>query len=119
MSQVAKQGRLAGSIDQTLHMNCPELEKSVVFQHQRGSKVPALLVGDRKTWVLAVGAVATDVAFARDQDELEAHVGSIGVVAIGEEVVGDCCGKAARLVAAVVVGAGAAVAAVVVTGGGS
>jgi hypothetical protein len=49
MSQVAKRGRLADSIDQTPHMNCPGLEKQVVFQHQRGNKVPALLVGDRKT----------------------------------------------------------------------
>lgn len=91
----------------------------MVFQHQRGNKVPALLVGDRKTLVLAAGAVATDVAFARGQDELEAHVGNIGAVAIDEEVVGDCCGKAVRPVAAVVVGVGAAVAAVVVTGGGN
>jgi hypothetical protein len=91
----------------------------VVFQHQRGNKVPALQVGDRKTWVLAAGAVATDVEFARGRDELEAHAGNIGAVAIGEEVVGDCCGKAARPVAAVVVGVGVVVAAVVVTGGGS
>jgi hypothetical protein len=63
--------------------------------------------------------VATDVAFARGRDELEAHVGNIGAVAIGEEVVGDCCGKAVRLVAAVVVGVEVAVAAVVATGGGS
>jgi hypothetical protein len=91
----------------------------VVFQHQSGNKVPVLLVGDRKTWVLAAGAVATDVAFARGRDGLEVHVGNIGAVAIGEEVVGDCCGKAARLVAAVVVGVGVAVAAVVVTGVGS
>jgi hypothetical protein len=91
----------------------------VVFQHQRGNKVPALLVGDRKTWVLAAGEVATDVEFARGRGELEAHVGNIGAVAIGEEVVGDCCGTAARPVAVVVVGVVAAVAAAVVTGGGS
>ena len=90
-----------------------------MFQHQRGNKVPALLVGDRMTWVLAVVAVGTDVAFAPGRDELEAHAGSIGAVAIGEEVVGDCCGKAARPVAAVVVGVGVAVPAVVVTGGGN
>ena len=89
----------------------------MVFQHQRGNKVPALLVGDRKTWVLAAGAMETDVAFARGRDELEAHVGNIGAVVIGEEVVGDCCGKAARPVAAVVVGVGVVAAAV--TGGGS
>jgi hypothetical protein len=86
----------------------------VVFQHQRGNKVPAPLVGDRKTWELAAGVVATDVAFARGRDELEAHAGSIGAAAMGEEVVGDCYGKAARPAAVVVVGVGAAVA-----GGGS
>lgn len=91
----------------------------MVFRHQRGNKVPALLVGDRKTWVLAAGGVATDVGFAQGRDELEGHVGNIGAVAIGEEVVGDCCGKGARPVAAVVVGVGVAVAAAVVTGGGS
>lgn len=89
----------------------------MVFQHQRGNKVPALLVDDRKTWALAAGAVATDVAFARGRDELEAHAGNIGAVVIGEEVVGDCCGKVARPVAAVVVEV--AVAAAVVTGGSS
>jgi hypothetical protein len=89
----------------------------VVFQHQRGNKVPALLVGDRKTWVLAAGAVATDVAFARGRDGSEAHAGNIGAVVIDEEVVGDCCGKAARPVVAAVVGL--AVTAAVVTGGGS
>lgn len=91
----------------------------MVFQHQRGNKVPALLVGDRKTWVLAAGAVATDVAFARGRDELESHVENIGAVAIGEGVVGDYCGKAARPVAAVEVGVGVAVAAAAVTGGGN
>ena len=91
----------------------------MVFQYRHGNKVPALLVGDKKTLVLAAGAVATDVGSARGRDELEAHVGNIGAVAIGEEVVGDCYGKAARPVAAVVVGAVAAVAAAVVIGGGS
>lgn len=88
----------------------------MVFQH-RGNKDPALLVGDRKTWGLAAGAVATDVAFARGRDELEAHVGNIGAVGIGEVAAGDCCGKAARPVAAV--GVVAVVAAAAVAGGGS
>ena len=88
-----------------------------MFQHRCGNKVPALLVGDRKTWVLVAGGVATDVASARDRDELEAHAGNIGAAAIGEVIVGDCCGKAAKLAAAVV--GGVAVAAVVVTGGGN
>lgn len=91
----------------------------MVFQHQHGNKVPALLVGDKKTWVLVAGAVATDVGFVRGRDELEAHVGNIDAVAIGVEVVGDCCGKGARPVAAVVVEVGVVVTAAVVTGGGS
>lgn len=75
-----------------------------------------LLVGDRKTTVLAAGEPATGAVSARGRDELEAHVGHTGAVAIGGEVAGDCCGKAARPAAAVVVGIGVVVAA---TGGGS
>ena len=88
-----------------------------MFQHWRGNKVPGLLVGDRKKSVLAAVAVGTDAAFARGRDELEDHAGNIGSVKIGEEVVGDCCGKAARPAAAVV--AGVAVAAAAASGGGS
>lgn len=89
-----------------------------MFQHWRGNKVPGLLVGDRKRWVLAAVAVGTDAAFVRGRDELEAHAGNIGAVEIGEEVVDDCYGKAARPAAAVVVGVGVAVAAAA-SGGGS
>jgi hypothetical protein len=87
-----------------------------VFRHQCGNKVPELLVGDRKTWVLAAGEAVIGVAFAQGRDELGAHAGHTGAVAIDGGAVGDYCGKAARP-AAVVVGAGVAVAAA--TGGGS
>lgn len=76
-----------------------------------------LLVGDKKTWVLAAGEAVIGVAFAQGRDELEAHAGHIGAAAIDGEAVGDYCGKAARPAAAVVVGVGVAAAAV--TGGGS
>lgn len=90
-----------------------------MFRHQRGNKVPELLAGDRKTWVLAAGEVVIGVAFAQGRDELGAHAGHTGAVAIGGEAVGDYCGKAARPAAAVVVGVGVAAAAAAVTGGGS
>jgi hypothetical protein len=71
-------------------------------------------------WVPVVGEAAIGVAFARGRDELEAHAGSTGAAAIGEEVVGGYCGKAARpavdAAAAAVVGVGVVVAAAVVTG---
>lgn len=90
----------------------------MVFRHQRGNTVLVLLVvGDRKTTVLAAGEAVTGVASARDRDELEAHAGHTGAVVIGGEVVGDCYGKAARPAAAVVVGI--EVAAAAATGGGN
>ena len=93
------------------------LETWVVFQHRRGNTAPAPLAGDRKPRVLAVGEAVIGVAFARDRGELEAHVGRTGVVAIGGEVVGDCCGKAVILVVAVVFGMVVGVAAAEVGGG--
>lgn len=93
-------------------MGCLVLETWVVFRHQRGSRALAPLAGDRKTRVLAVGEAVIGVAFARDRGELGAHAGRTGVVAIGGEVVGDCCcGKAVILAAAVVFGMVAGVAA--------
>ena len=87
------------------------LETWGVFRHQRGSRALAPLAGDRKTRVLAVGEAVIDVASAQDRDELGAHAGRTGVVAIGGEVVGDYCGKAVILAAAVAVGMVAGVAA--------
>jgi hypothetical protein len=94
------------------------LETWVVFQHRHGSTaVP--LAGDRKSRVLAVGGAVIGVAFARDRGELGAHAGRTGVVAIGGEVVGDCCGRAVILVVAVVFEMVVEVAAAAEIGGGS
>lgn len=92
-------------------MGCLVLETWVVFRHQRGSRALGPLAGDRKTRVLAVGEAVIDAAFARDRGELGAHAGRTGVVAIGGEVAGDCCGKVVILAAAVVFGMVAGVAA--------
>jgi hypothetical protein len=56
----------------------------------------------------------TGVVLARGRGELEAHVGRT-VAVVNDEEVGDYCGKAATLAAAVVVGVGVAAA----TGGGN
>jgi len=98
-------------------MGCLVLEMWVVFRHQRGSRAPAPLAGDRKTRVLAVGEAVIGVALVRDQGELGAHAGRIGVVAIGGEVVGDCCGKVVILAAAVAFGMVVGVAAAEIGGG--
>jgi hypothetical protein len=102
-------------------MGCLVLERWAVFQHQRGSKVPAPLVGDRKMMVLVAEEAVIGVAFARGRGELEVHAERTGVAAIGGWAVGDCCGKAvilaAAAAAAVVFGTGVAVAAAEIGGG--
>ena len=96
------------------------LERWVVFQHQRGSKVPAPLVGDRKMMVLVAEEAVIGVAFAQGRGELEAHAGRTGVAAIDGWAVGDYCGKAVILVAAAAVfGTGVAVVVVVAIGEGT
>jgi len=100
-------------------MGCLVLERWVVFQHQRGSKVPAPLVGDRKMMVLVAEEAVIGVAFARGRGELEVHAGRTGVAAIGGWAVGDCCGKAVILAAAVVFGTGVGVVAAAAIGGGN
>jgi hypothetical protein len=95
------------------------LETWVEFQHQRGSTAPVPQAGDRKSMVLAVEEAVIGVAFARDRGELGAHAGRTGVVVIGGEVVGDCCGKAVILVVAVVFEMVVEVVAAAEIGGGS
>jgi len=98
-------------------MGCLVLERWVVFQHQRGSRVPAPLAGDRRKWVLVVGEAVTGVAFARGRGESESHAGRTGVVVIDGGVVGDCCEKAVIPVAVVFVMRFGVVAAAEIDGG--
>jgi hypothetical protein len=103
-------------------MGCLVLEMWVAFRHQRGSRAPAPLAGDRKMRVLAVGEAVIGAAFERDRGVLGARAGRIGAVVIGGEVVDDCCEKVVILAAAVVVGMVVGVVAVAVAaeiGGGN